>query len=153
VTEDHAGVYFPPPLIHALGVVSGVNLSKLVPLMLPPSVLLTTLGASLLAIALAIASSAIRQFALSENPLAPNRPVGGLMKGGPFRYTRNPLYLALALMHAGIGLVSGDGWVILTLPPALLVVRYFVIAREEAYLIRRFGRFYLDYQAQVRRWF
>ena len=59
----------------------------------------------------------------------------------------------MALLQAAIGLISGHAWVLIMLLPALAVVRYYVIAREEAYLTRRFGQAYLDYQARVRRWF
>ncbi|MCB1877039.1 MAG: isoprenylcysteine carboxylmethyltransferase family protein [Chromatiales bacterium] len=150
--EDHANVHFPPPLIHGVGVMSGLGLSYLYPLVLPKSSSLVWVGAGLLALALAIASSAFREFARSRNPVPPNRPIHGLMTAGPFRFTRNPLYLALACLHAGFGLVAGNAWVLLILVPSLLWVRYYVIVREEAYLTRRFGQPYLDYQAQVRRW-
>lgn len=150
---DHANVRFPPPLIHLAAVVVAVGIADAFPLALPATALLAGIGAGLLILSLFIAASAFRQFARSENPVPPNQPVNDLMDGGPFRFTRNPLYLALALLHAGIGLVSGEAWVLLTLLPALLVVRYYVIAREEAYLARRFGQDYLDYLARVRRWF
>jgi protein-S-isoprenylcysteine O-methyltransferase Ste14 len=150
--EDHANVNFPPPLIHGLGVVAGIGLAELVLLVLPRLILLFVLGVGLLAVSMLISVSAFRQFGHKDNPVSPNQPVNGLMSSGPFRYTRNPLYLALALLHGGIGLVSGNAWILLTLLPALLVVRYYVIAREEVYLTRRFGQAYLDYQACVRRW-
>jgi protein-S-isoprenylcysteine O-methyltransferase Ste14 len=93
-----------------------------------------------------------REFARARNPVPPNRPVQALMTGGPFRLSRNPLYLTLVCLHGGIALIAGNGWMLATLPMALLVVRFYVIAREEAYLHRRFGNAYLEYQARVRRW-
>lgn len=74
------------------------------------------------------------------------------MTTGPFRFTRNPLYLALALLHLGIACVSGLTWIMLSLPVAVLVVRYYAIRREEAYLTRRLGQAYLEYCGRVRRW-
>lgn len=150
---DHAGVHFPPPLIHAAAIGVGVGLSMFAPLQFPDSRLGLAVGIGLLSAALFIALAAFRQFAIHRNPLPPNRPIGPLMTGGPFRCSRNPLYLALALVHCGVGLVSGNGWVLLLLPPALLVVRFYVIAREESYLMRRFGSRYLAYRTAVRRWF
>lgn len=150
---DHANVHFPPPLIHLLAILAAVGVAEFVPLALPAPLLANLLGIGLLVIALAIAMLAFREFARSNNPVPPNQPVKDLMDLGPFRFTRNPLYLALALLQAGIGLASGNFWILATLPLAVLVVRYYVIAREEAYLTRRFGKAYLDYQARVRRWF
>lgn len=150
---DHANVHFPPPLIHLIAVMAAIGVAAFLPLSLPRSGLLVGLGAGLLTLSLWIVGSAFRQFARSDNPVPPNRPINDLMDGGPFRFTRNPLYLALALLQAGVGLISGNGWILVTLLPALAVVRYYVIAREEAYLTRRFGQAYLDYQARVRRWF
>ena len=151
--DDHANVHFPPPLIHLVSIMAAVGLAAFFPLALPASGLSVSLGSGLLILSLLIAGSAFRQFARNDNPVPPNQQITSLMKEGVFRFTRNPLYLALALLHIGIGLISGNAWVLITLLPALLVVRYYVIAREEAYLARRFGQEYLDYQARVRRWF
>ncbi len=155
--ENHANVNFPPPLIHLVAIMTAVGIDTLFPLALAAHGLSAMLGPVLMVLSALIAGSAFRQFARNDNPVLPNQPVKGLMKGlmdeGAFRFTRNPLYLALGLLHAGIGLISGNGWVLITLLPALLVVRYYVITREEAYLARRFGQNYLDYKARVRRWF
>jgi len=151
--ENHANVHFPPPLIHLIAIVTAVGIDERFPLALPVPGLLAMFGAIFIILSVLIAGSAFRQFARNDNPVPPNQPVKGLMEEGAFRFTRNPLYLALGLLHAGIGLISGNAWVLVTLLPALLVVRYYVIAREEAYLTRRFGQDYLDYQARVRRWF
>ncbi len=151
--EDHAGVHVPPPVLHIAAVLSGVGLATVFPLRLPAPTWLAVAGLLLMTGALLIAGWAFREFGDKRNPVPPNQPIGALMTGGPFRFTRNPLYLALALLHAGIGLLSGNAWVLLALIPTLLIVRYYVIAREEAYLIRRFGKAYRDYMASVRRWF
>jgi len=151
--DDHANVNFPPPLIHGAGVFSGVALATLFPLTVPSTAWILWLGAGLMVAALLIAGWAFREFGLHRNPVPPNQAVNRLMISGPFCFTRNPLYLALALMHAGLGLISNNVWLLLTLAPSLLIVRYYVITREEAYLTRRFGAAYRDYQARVRRWF
>lgn len=81
------------------------------------------------------------------------RPTTALALGGPYRFTRNPMYLGLASLHLGAALLFDSFWVILTLPPVLWVVRRAVIDREERYLEARFGGAYLDYKRRVRRWF
>ena len=150
---DHAGVHVPPPLIHLAAIGIALGMSAWFPLAWPMSPLLALPGIVLLLLSFGIAATAFRHFTRHDNPVAPNRPVSGLMETGPFRYTRNPLYLALALLHAGIGLVSANAWILLALAPTLLIVRYYAIAREEAYLMRRFGEAYREYQRRVRRWF
>lgn len=154
-SEDHANVNIPPPLIHGAAVLSAVGLNEFSPLMLPGLGWLWWLwwlGQVFFLFSLILAVLGFREFLRARNPVPPNRPVQGLMVTGPFRITRNPLYLALALIHLGVAAVSGNAWILLTLPLVLLVVRYYVIAREEAYLVRRFGQDYLDYMHRVRRW-
>lgn len=150
--DDHANVNIPPPVLHFAGVLIGIAANQLYQLSLPQTGLNFWLGLALMGLAMPLALSGFRQFSLADNPVAPNRVINGLMMAGPYRFTRNPLYLALVIMHAGIALMTGIGWLLVTLLPVLFLVRYYVIAREEAYLIRRFGQDYLDYQKRVRRW-
>jgi len=150
--KDHANVYFPPPMIHLIAILAGTGIAEFYPLVFPWQVTLAALGTGLLIVSLLIAESAFREFKHRNNPVPPNKPVNQLMEGGPFRWSRNPLYLALSLLQAGIGLISGNGWMLILLVPAVALVSYYVIAREEAYLARRFGQSYLDYQSRVRRW-
>ncbi|HED35816.1 MAG TPA: isoprenylcysteine carboxylmethyltransferase family protein [Gammaproteobacteria bacterium] len=150
--DDHANVHIPPPLIHLTFILIAVVVNPFFPVTLPLSALLMGAGTGLILLPILIAGSAFRQFARNNNPVPPNQPVNGLMVQGPFRFTRNPLYLALALLQAGVGLISGNGWILMTLPLVLLIVSRYVIGREEAYLSRRFGQAYLEYQSRVRRW-
>lgn len=152
VSDDHANVNFPPPLIHLLGGAAGLAMSVIYPLQIPQLTLLWWLGLGLMSVALILAAMGFREFSQAGNPVPPNRQIEGLMTGGPFRFSRNPLYLALALFHAGIALVIASVWLLLSLIPVLFLVRYYVIEREEAYLKRRFGQVYLEYQRHVRRW-
>jgi protein-S-isoprenylcysteine O-methyltransferase Ste14 len=78
--------------------------------------------------------------------------VSRLVTDGPFRYTRNPAYLAFAVIYVGIASVANALWAILLLPATLFVIRRGVIEREERYLEREFGEEYLSYKARVRRW-
>ena len=74
------------------------------------------------------------------------------MTGGAFRYSRNPGYVLMVVFSSGIGLVTNNPWVFLALVPAIMVVHYRVVLREEAVLEKQFGQDYLDYQRRVRRW-
>ena len=82
----------------------------------------------------------------------PDRPATALISAGPYRFSRNPLYVASALLYTGASLWFGALWTLTLLPFPLGILQFYVIAREERYLERRFGREYLDYKARVRRW-
>jgi protein-S-isoprenylcysteine O-methyltransferase Ste14 len=85
-------------------------------------------------------------------PANPYKPVSHIATEGPFRYTRNPAYLAMTMIYTGIAGLANALWAILLLPVALLVIQRGVIEREEHYLERKFGEEYLRYKARVRRW-
>ena len=88
----------------------------------------------------------------ADVPIRSDRPVPSLTTEGPFRYTRNPAYLSLAMIYAGIAALRNSLWAILFLPLVLYVIQREVIGREERYLERTFGEEYLAYKARVRRW-
>ena len=88
----------------------------------------------------------------ADAPVRTDRPVPRLTTEGPFRYTRNPGYLCLAMIYAGIAVLRNSLWAILLLPLMVLVIQREVIGREERYLERTFGEEYLDYKRRVRRW-
>jgi len=76
-----------------------------------------------------------------------------MIETGPFGWSRNPIYLSMMLVFIGICLIANAPMALLFAVPAYLALRYYVIAREEAYLTRRFKEQYTSYQARVRRWF
>jgi protein-S-isoprenylcysteine O-methyltransferase Ste14 len=82
----------------------------------------------------------------------PDKPALAIVSGGPYRFSRNPMYLALCLMQIGVGFVI-DGWipVLFTIPLALML-HFGVVLREEAYLELKFGETYLQFKRRVRRW-
>ena len=75
-----------------------------------------------------------------------------LITSGPYRYTRNPIYLGLLALYFGVAVLAGNAWIAALGMPLFAVLRYGVVAREEAYLARRFGADYRRYRARVRRW-
>ncbi len=81
-----------------------------------------------------------------------DKPVSSLVQDGPFRYSRNPGYLSLAMIYAGIAILRNALWAILLMPLVLYVIQREVIEREERYLERTFGEEYLAYKRRVRRW-
>jgi protein-S-isoprenylcysteine O-methyltransferase Ste14 len=82
----------------------------------------------------------------------PNKPSLAIVTDGPFRFTRNPLYLTNAIFYVGLTFIFNTVWPLLLLVPMLFVVDWGIIRREERYLEAKFGGDYLAYKVRVRRW-
>jgi len=82
----------------------------------------------------------------------PNKPTVTIVTGGPFRFTRNPLYLGGTLVYLGLAMVLGSVWLLWLFVPMVLVLRWGIIHREERYLEAKLGEIYIAYKARVRRW-
>jgi protein-S-isoprenylcysteine O-methyltransferase Ste14 len=150
--SDHAGVRFPPPFWYAFAVLAGVLLNRRWPLPIVGGRLTTVVGAVFVLGWMALAFDSIRRFWRSKTSIVPIRPAEALVLSGPYRYTRNPMYVSLALLTIGCGLLLATWWPIVLLVPTLVIVQRFVILPEERYLRRRFGTAYDAYTRQVRRW-
>jgi protein-S-isoprenylcysteine O-methyltransferase Ste14 len=153
--RDNPGVIAPPPLIYAATLVAGLILHALYPVRLVlflPRVVRVVLGCSLAGLALTIATFAFRAMRRAHTTVDPTQPTTALVVEGPFKLTRNPLYLSLTLLYTGITILVNTLWSMLLLPVALAVMRKGVIDREERYLERKFGEQYQQYKASVRRW-
>jgi protein-S-isoprenylcysteine O-methyltransferase Ste14 len=94
----------------------------------------------------------IRTFRSAGTPVPGNQPTSAIVKVGPYRLTRNPIYLAFSLFQTGIAFGVNDAWILITLLPAIAIISFVVIPREERYLKARFGEEYATYKASVRRW-
>jgi protein-S-isoprenylcysteine O-methyltransferase Ste14 len=151
-THDSPGVHVPPPLFYVAAIAGGALLRRYVPLTIgggAPRVIAAWLFVALCA---GLFAWSFLWFARQKTTIIPNKPARTLVLDGPFRFTRNPLYLALAFLTIGAGLWLNTWWVLILLLPAAAVVDRVVIAQEEAYLRRRFGAEYDAYTARVRRW-
>jgi protein-S-isoprenylcysteine O-methyltransferase Ste14 len=89
---------------------------------------------------------------LSPRPAPASLPTTTIVDTGPYRFTRNPIYLGMVLGLIGLAIALNSLWLLLTLVPFVLAIRYGVVAREEAYLERKFGDVYRGYRSRVRRW-
>ena len=103
-------------------------------------------------VSIGIVVSAISAFAEGGETLKPDTPSRQLFKTGPYRYSRNPIYLAMVMFGVGFGVATANAWIILTTAIAGLLLQFFVIMPEERYLTDRFGSEYTDYKKSVRRW-
>ncbi|BCH13702.1 protein-S-isoprenylcysteine methyltransferase [Mesorhizobium sp. L-2-11] len=148
-----AGVVARPPLLFLAAFLIGFVLDRLLHLPFPgPGLVSWIIGGSLMLIGFALFAAGIRNFMRAETPVPTNEPTRVLVTTGIHGWTRNPIYLGMFLIYGGIGVAAQNIWIlVLTLPLAILI-RYGVVAREEAYLERRFGDRYRDYRQRVRRW-
>jgi protein-S-isoprenylcysteine O-methyltransferase Ste14 len=150
-----AGVITRPPLLYLAYLILGLALDRVLPLplALPEAALLSwTAGGVLILVGVAIVAAAIRNFTRAATPVPSNQPVRTLVTTGIHGWSRNPIYVGMLLFYAGIGIAARSPWVLILALPLLITLHYGVIAREEAYLKRRFGDAYRDYKARVRRW-
>jgi protein-S-isoprenylcysteine O-methyltransferase Ste14 len=150
---DNAQTIIRPPLAWALAVVAGLTLDALVPLrFLPARSPAAWLGAIVFVLALALFGWAIVTITRAGSNVPGNRPTTTIVEGGPYRITRNPIYLGMFLGLIGLAIAFDNPWLLMMLVPFWLVIRYGVVAREEAYLERKFGDVYRSYRSRVRRW-
>ena len=152
-TTDTAHVIIRPPLAWTLAVVGGLALNWLVPLpFLPADLPGEWLGALVFGLALALFAWAIVTMTRAGSNVPTNRPTTTIVENGPYRFTRNPIYLGMFLGLIGLAIAFDTLWLLMMLVPFALVIRYGVVAREEAYLERKFGDVYRVYRSRVRRW-
>jgi len=103
-------------------------------------------------LALTVGFAAVRRFRSTGTSLQPWEPTTTLITDGPFRLSRNPVYIGYTLLYLGVGFWVNSAWPLVLLPLVLWLMHRLVIAREEAYLDHRFGDAYREYQQRVRRW-
>ena len=150
--QDNPGIRVPPPLIYLLPLILGLLLDRRWHVPFSPRGVARIIGWPLIGGAVVLNMWFLRTIRDAEVPIRTDKPVPRLTTDGPFGYSRNPAYLALAMIYAGIAVLRNSLWVILLLPAVMLVIQREVIGREERYLERTFGEEYLDYKASVRRW-
>ena len=148
---DTPAVIAPPPVIFLLGLLGGWTLQHFAPRSLVPRGMAIPLAVILLA-AGAVGFAGILAFRRAGTSPNPYQASARLVTRGPYRFTRNPMYLGFTLIYLAITVWINSVWPLLILPVVLLVMHYGVVRREEAYLERRFGREYREYRARVRRW-
>jgi protein-S-isoprenylcysteine O-methyltransferase Ste14 len=109
-------------------------------------------GIVIVVVGFGLSAASILQFVRHGTHPDPSKPSTTLITTGPYRYSRNPIYLAYSLMHFGIALWAAKAWLLITLLLAVALIQFGVVVREEEYLGRRFGESYLQYKGSVRRW-
>jgi protein-S-isoprenylcysteine O-methyltransferase Ste14 len=150
--SDTAGVIAPPPLIYLGALAVGFGLNAAVGTGSLPSTVAAPIGGASIVAGVGLMGSFVQAFGRARTPIDPYTPSQAIVTDGPYRLTRNPAYLGMALVSAGIALVANAPWALAPLPVAIAIVDRGVIAREERYLERKFGAPYVEYKRRVRRW-
>ena len=152
-TTDNPGVIaFPPFVLLASAAISALVHFFLIQLPIMSYNTCLVCGVVLVILAPTLALSALVTMKTAGTNVNPAKPALTIVRGGPFRFTRNPMYLALCLLQAGIGLLLNDWITLLFVVPLALILHFGVILPEERYLEAKFGEQYLALKREVRRW-
>ncbi len=150
--KDRADVAFPPPALVLLALIVAIAFDHFWPLAVAPRPVGVALGTLFSLFGVAIIAWGRVMLARGGTTVNPYRPTTAIISGGPYRFTRNPLYVGIQSLLVGLSFLVGTWWGIALLVPTFLVLHHGVVLREEAYLERKFGREYLSYKRKVRRW-
>jgi protein-S-isoprenylcysteine O-methyltransferase Ste14 len=152
IERDRSDVRIPPPLIYIAGFLVGVALEVAYPIEALPLALALIAALIGIVIWLALDGAAMLHFRRARTSMVPMKPSTALVTSGPYRITRNPMYVGMAVLYAALALAFGVIWALAVLPLVILAVDRLVIAREEPYLERKFSDQYRQYRGRVRRW-
>ena len=155
--ERGANVRLPPPAVYVAFILLGWGLSYVAALPVPGPRNVTRYvslasGVAILLAGLWLIAGAIKLFRRTGQEPAPWKPSPELVLGGAYRFTRNPMYLGLTCIQAGLGLAVNNLWITLLAPFSLLTVHFLAVVPEEKYLTEKFGESYRDYLSKVRRY-
>ena len=149
---DNPGVIAFPPLIWLVNAVLSILAHLFIRLPIMSYRFCLVCGIVFIILAPTLALSALRTMKAAGTNVHPSEPTLVIVRDGPFRFTRNPMYLALCLVQIGLGFFLNDWITLLFVVPLALIFHYGVIFREERYLTAKFGEPYLQYKREVRRW-
>ncbi len=150
--SDAPGVLVFPPALFAVTLVLGLVLHWLRPVSLLPPLAARLAGLVVLVLSWWLVHSAEAAMKRAGTNVRPDQPSLAIVTDGPFRFSRNPMYLATTGLYLGITLLVNTPWPLVLLPPMLLVLHWGVVRREERYLEAKFGEPYRAYKSRVRRW-
>ena len=141
-----------PPHVYLSAIALGVLLHFAWPLRLVSPTLSMAIGAPTVVVAVALFVWSVRTLRIAGTPVPGDRPTTAIVRAGPYRFSRNPIYLAFSLFQLGVACWLNSLWLVLTLVPAVALMSFVVVPREERYLELRFPTEYPSYKRAVRRW-
>ena len=141
-----------PPFLFATAIAAGIVLHLAWPWSFMPRAVRWPIGVMLSMAGVALFVAAIRAFDTAGTPVPGNRSTTAVVRSGPYRFSRNPIYVAFALIQLGVAASFGSWWLLATLAVSIVVIATRIVPREERYLEARFGSIYRAYKSSVRRW-
>ncbi|MEP7137121.1 MAG: isoprenylcysteine carboxylmethyltransferase family protein [Chloroflexota bacterium] len=150
--NDHAQVLLNPFLIYIALAIGAVLLQRLLPLPFIAQPNASIIGIIIMVINIPIGLTAVKGMFASKTSPNPHRPTTALVFSGPYRFSRNPMYIGLTLLYAGLASFFQLPWGLLSLPIVIWLITIWVIVPEEKYLEQKFDSEYLSYKSRVRRW-
>ena len=151
-SRDRVGNIAPPAFIYVGALVIGLLVHWLYPVQVLPTFFAIGISLLLFVVSGPIAITAVRAFSRAKTTYLFSKPVSAIVTDGPYRFSRNPGYVSLTLLYLGIGFLVNSFWVLIMVVPAVIVIHFGVIKREERYLEAQFGDEYRAYRTTVRRW-
>ncbi|MFZ1041961.1 MAG: isoprenylcysteine carboxylmethyltransferase family protein [Anaerolineales bacterium] len=149
---DHAQVMVPPPLVFLGYLIGALILNWIVPFPAPWTFVLRIVGGFAIIGGILFVGSAFLQMRKANTPVDPREPVTAFVTTGPYRFTRNPIYLGFFLIYLGFTLLAGTLWGLIASPFLIWTITNAVIRAEEIYLDEKFGEQYKQYRSRVRPW-
>ena len=150
--RDNPGVIALPPLLYGAAFLVVLALNWLLPLQIVKQTVALWVGVALVVVGAGIGLWGQRTMRAAGTSVHPSEPTTAIVTRGPFRFSRNPLYVALTLLYVGLSLAVNTWWGLIALVPLLFTLHYGVVLREERYLERKFGDTYREYRVKVRRY-
>ena len=141
-----------PPLVYLGSIGLGLLAHFFWPVRPLPSSMSVPIGVVLVLVASALFISSVRTLRKAGTPVPGNRPTTAIVRTGPYRFSRNPIYLAFTLFQIGLAAWVNSAALLLMLLPAAALTAWVVVPREERYLEARFPSEYAAYKREVRRW-
>ena len=149
---DHAGVAFHPPVLLLLALLLGVGAGWLTPLRFLPDAAAIPAGPVVVTMSLGWFIWAVVTMRRGGASIPTSEPTEAIIQRGPYAWSRNPIYLSMVVLQAGVGVWANSGWFLEFAAGSAGLLWWGVISREETYLEAKFGDAYLAYKARVRRW-
>jgi protein-S-isoprenylcysteine O-methyltransferase Ste14 len=150
--RDHADVKIHPPVLLVIHFLVVYFLNRFMQLSFTFPKILVWVGYALILAGLGLAFSAVSQFMRAHTTVDPHGSVNEIVTSGPYRFSRNPIYLGFVCLLVGFPFIFGSYWGLILIPLFVILMNALVIQREEAYLEKKFGEAYTSYKSRVRRW-
>lgn len=151
--SDNAGVRVAPPLVYFVLSILGGVIHSIIPVSLGLEIEIPYWGIAIISIpSMYIILAVMVIFRKRKTGLEPWSTTTAIVTSGPFRFSRNPIYVAFFIIPIGIAIKINSIWPLIMIGPIALTVYHIAIKKEEAYLEAKFGQEYVDYKSRVRRW-